>query len=123
MFQTKFVCGALILFFVLAGCTNRTVSVTPQTEALLRAAREGHDDTVRSLLAAKDVDVNATDTNGNTALIEASRFGHDDVVRVLLTSGANVNAKNTEGKTALMYAIQGGHNQVAQLLKQSGARE
>jgi ankyrin repeat protein len=123
-FQAKFVCGALILLMAFGGCANRPQSSrNPQTEALLNAARAGHADTVKSLLAAKDVDVNATDEKGNTALIEAARYGHNDVVRALLIARADSNAKNLEGKTALMYAVQGGHDEVAQLLKQSGAKE
>jgi ankyrin repeat protein len=115
----------LILLIAFAGGCSRSSPIkrSPETDALLRAAREGKDDTVRALLSSPDVDVNATDDNGSTALIEAARYGHDDVVMALLARGADVKAKDRDGKTALMLAIQGGHDEVVRLLKQAGASE
>src|SRR3982751_1269039 len=102
----------LILLIALAsGCSRSPLTKrSPETDALLRAARAGKDDTVSALLSSPDVNVNATDENGSTALIEAARYGHDDVVRALLTGGADVKAKDRDGKTALMLAVQGGHD-------------
>ena len=116
---------ALILLVALSGGCSRSslIKRSPETDALLRAAREGHDETVRTLLASPNVDVNATDERGSTALIEAARFGHDEVVRALLADSADVKAKDREGKTALMLAAQGGHDEVVQLLKRAGATE
>lgn len=110
---------------MLAGCSEggRPVARSPESDALLRAAREGHADTVRTLLASPNADVNATDERGSTALIEAARYGHDEVVRVLLARGANVRARDRDGKTALMLAAQGGHDMVVQQLRQAGAVE
>ena len=115
----------LILLIALAsGCSRSPLTRrSPETDALLRAAREGKDDTVKSLLSSPNVNVNATDDNGSTALIEAARYGHDDVVQVLLTHGADVKAKDKDSKTALMLAVQGGHDEVVRLLKQAGAVE
>jgi ankyrin repeat protein len=115
----------LILLIAFAGGCSRNPQIrhSPETDTLLRAAREGKDDTVKALLSSPDVDVNATDENGSTALIEAARYGHDDVVRALLAHGADVKAKDRAGKTALMLAVQGGHDAVVRLLKQAGAVE
>ena len=115
----------LILLITFAnGCSRSPLTKrSPETDALLRAAREGKDDTVKSLLSSPNVDVNATDDNGSTALIEAARFGHDDVVQALLARGADVKAKDRDSKTALMLAVQGGHDEVVRLLKQAGAVE
>ena len=116
---------ALILLIAFAGGCSRSPQIkrSPETDALLRASREGKDDTVKALLSSPNVDVNATDDNGSTALIEAARFGHDDVVQALLARGADVKAKDKDNKTALMLAVQGGHDEVVRLLKQAGAVE
>jgi hypothetical protein len=76
----------LSLLFSIAGCgVARRATRSPETDALLRAARAGNADTVKSLLASPNVDVNGKDEQGNTSLIEAARFGHDEVVTALLT--------------------------------------
>jgi ankyrin repeat protein len=104
------------------GCNAaKRATTTPETDALLRAARTGNADTVRSLLASPNVDVNGVDADGNTPLIEASRFGHDEVVTALLLAKADVNAKTRDGKTALMLAAEGGHDEVVRLLTQAGS--
>lgn len=114
-----FLIGALAVCIV--GCnTARQPTTTPETEALLRAARSGNADTVKTLLASSNVDVNGVDADGNTALIEAARFGHDDVVSALLIARADVNAKNKAGKTALQLASEGGHDETVRLLTQAG---
>ena len=105
-----------------AGCgVVQRATRTPETDALLRAARAGNADTVKVLLVSPNVDVNARDEHGNTPLIEAARFGHDEVVAALLTAKADVKAKNDEGKTALMLAAEGGHDETVRVLTQAGA--
>ena len=112
----------LSLLVLIAGCSAaRRAARTPETDALLRAARAGNADTVRSLLASPNVDVNGRDEQGNTSLIEAARFGHDEVVTALVTAKADVNAKNDEGKTALMLAAEGGHDETVRVLTFAGA--
>lgn len=114
----------LALLAVLAGCSEvKQVTRSPETDALLQAARGGHADTVKSLLAGGKADVNGRDEHGNTPLIEAARAGHDDVVQALLVSRADLRAKNDEGQTALSLAARGGHDEVVRLLKQAGAAE
>jgi hypothetical protein len=69
---------AVSVVFVIAGCgVAKRATRSPETDALLRAARAGNADTVRTLLASPNVDVNGVDEHGNTPLIEAARFGHD----------------------------------------------
>jgi ankyrin repeat protein len=110
------------LLVIAFGCGRPLrVSRSQETEALLRAASAGNADTVRTILASPNVDVNGVDDQGNTALILAARFGHNEVVRALLLAKADVRVKNKEGKTALMLAAEGGHDQTVAALTQAGA--
>ena len=118
--------GDLVIVFlllsVLVGCSvAKRATRSPETDALLRAASAGNADTVRTLLASPDVDVNGIDDNGNTPLILAARFGHDEVVTTLLIAKADVKTENAEGKTALMLAAEGGHDETVRALTQAGA--
>ena len=109
------------LLVITFGCSSATrLSRTQETEALLRAASAGNADTVRTLLASPNVDVNGVDDQGNTALILAARLGHDEVVRTLLLAKADVRVKNKDGKTALMLAAEGGHDETVAALTQAG---
>ena len=84
----------------LAGCAEarRGGAGAPRPTPCLRAARAGHADTVKSLLAGGKADVNGKDERGNTPLIEAARAGHDDVVQALLVAKADASVKNDEGR-------------------------
>ena len=116
----------LLLALVSAACAGGVTTKetrSPESDALLRAARAGHADTVKTTLAASGADVNVRDEDGSTPLIEAARGGHDDVVQALLVARADVKVKDKRGKTALMYAAEGGHNEIAKLLRQAGAAE
>ena len=106
------------LLFAVHGCgVAKRATRSPETDALLRAASMGNADTVRSILASPNVDVNGIDDHGNTPLIQAARFGHDEVVTALLIARADVNMKNDEGKTALMLAAEGGHDESVRALR------
>jgi ankyrin repeat protein len=114
----------LALLAALASCSEvRRAARSPETDALLQAARTGHSDTVRSLLTGGKADVNGRDERGNTPLIEAARAGHDDVVQALLVARADPSAKNDDGQTALALAARGGHDEVVRLLRQAGSVE
>src|SRR5918994_1712482 len=120
----RIVAPVIVLFvlFVAQGCgVAKRATRSPETDALLRAASAGNADTVRTLLASPNVDVNGIDEHGNTPLIEAARFGHDEVVTALLIAKADVKTKNDDGKTALMLAAEGGHEETVRMLTQAGA--
>ena len=55
--------------------------------ALIEAARYGHNDVVRALLAT-DANIKARDREGKTALMLAIAGGHDEVVKELKQAGA-----------------------------------
>jgi uncharacterized protein len=112
----------LSLLFAMAGCgVAKRATRSPETDALLRAASAGNADTVRTLLASPNVDVNGIDEHGNTPLILAARLGHDEVVTALLIAKADVKQKNDEGKTALILASESGHDETVRALTQAGA--
>ena len=116
-----FLIGTLALG-VFACNSAKRATTSAETDALLRAARFGNADTVKTLLTSPNVDVNGVDADGNTALIEAARFGHDDVVEALLIAKADVSVKNKQGKTALMLASEGGHDDCVRLLTEASPR-
>lgn len=114
----------LALLVALSGCAEaRRTARSPETDALLQAARGGRAETVRSILAGGRADVNGRDERGDMPLIIAARAGHDDVVQALLVARADPNAKNDAGQTALSLTAAGGHDEVIRLLKQAGASQ
>ncbi len=68
---------------------NADVNATDErgSTPLIEAARFGHEDIARILLAA-GADVKAKDKDGKTALMLAVQGDHEDVVRVLNQAGA-----------------------------------
>jgi len=115
----------LAITVLFAGCALpvQQVKLSPEEDALFRAARGGHADTVKEVLKPGRVNINVKDETGRTPLMEAARNGHNDVVRTLLNAGADAKLKDLQGKTALMYASEGGHKESVTLLRQAGATE
>lgn len=94
------------------------------TKEIIRAAKQGELEKVKSLLAADAGLVNATDTDGSTPLHCATWKGHHHVVAFLLASGADVNAQNLNthwGTTPLHAAAHANQATIAQLLIEHGA--
>ena len=92
------------------------------TTVLIRAAQEGQDKRLKSLLNS-GAGVNDSDSNGDTALIKASLNGHKKCLELLLETGADVNISNSEGFTGLMCAAQNGHETCVELLCQNDINE
>lgn len=86
---------------------EKTGSLAGHT-ALIEAARNGHLETVRSLLDS-GADINAHDTQGMTALHHAAKNGHNGTVELLIERGANREVRDRMGKSAGDYASAGGH--------------
>ena len=57
------------------------------------------------LLLQKNLNVNVTNTSGDSVVLHAIRFGNIELVKLLVDSGANVYAINNYEKNALYYAI------------------
>ena len=85
--------------------------------AVMRAAINGHKDTVHVLVKDCGADVDAADNDGSTAVMAAAENGHKDTVHVLVKEfGADVNAADKQGNTALMIALRFGHLNTASCL-------
>lgn len=81
-------------------------------DQLVRAAAQGHLDTVQRLLdgvSRSKVDMRS---GGKTALQVAAHQGHTAIVRLLLHAGASVNASDNDGDTCLHYAAFGNQPEV-----------
>ena len=72
---------------------------------LLYAARDGHLEIARILLASK-ANVNETDANAITPLIMAIVNNRLDVARLLMENGADIHAADWYGRTPLWAAIE-----------------
>ena len=88
--------------------------------ALMYAAREGHDQCVKMLLAA-GADVNGRNGHGQTALMKAADRGHQNCIGMLLNSGANVNTVDNFNRTVLAYSAMNGHVKCVKELIKAGA--
>ena len=74
MLRIRTISIGLLVLFVLQGCgVTKRATRSPETDALLRAARAGNADTVRTLLAPPNVDLIGVNEHGNTPLIENRR--------------------------------------------------
>jgi ankyrin repeat protein len=72
--------------------------------ALLHAARQGHEEAVRALLAG-GADIDQRSADGTPPLLIATINGHFDLAKALLELGADPNSASDAGATALYGAI------------------
>ncbi|SMN20579.1 similar to Saccharomyces cerevisiae YIL112W HOS4 Subunit of the Set3 complex, which is a meiotic-specific repressor of sporulation specific genes that contains deacetylase activity [Maudiozyma saulgeensis] len=87
------------------------------------ACDKGKIDTVKSLLAEGDININDQDNAGNTPLHEAALNGHIDIVKLLVEEGANINMQSYEmfQDTPLIDASANGHLEVVSYLLKNNA--
>ena len=104
----------------LIGQGARTNAMDPWgNTALVIAAREGHQNVARTLLAAR---ANPNMAGGVlTPLAAATLRGQTQMVRLLLGRGALVNASGTNQKSPLQIAVEMNHIETAQVLLGAGA--
>ena len=96
-----------------------TAGSTPRD--ILKAAEKGDVEAVKSALAARPADKEATNRFGRTPLIEAARNGHMNVVDLLLEKGADRDVRNKFGQCAADFAVEKGHWMVYARLDPVGA--
>lgn len=94
--------------------------------ALIAAAHLGHDEVVRTLIAAK-APLDHVNNLGWTALIESIVLGnggkrHTETLRALVKAGANVNLADRSGATPLALARGRGYAEMVKILERAGAR-
>lgn len=93
------------------------------TDKLLVAATNGNAQMVDILVEEKGINVNATDSRGQTALSRAAERGHKDVVQALLKS-PRVDPEQKDkvfNRTPLSWAAGNGHADIVNLLLRAGS--
>lgn len=101
---------ACTIGFALAG-----VAVAGSYDDILNAAEKDDSGQVIDLLK-RGMDVNTTDSTGNTLLIIAARNGNLELLDFLVRNRANLLKKNKYGDSALMAAAFRGHTTVVERL-------
>ena len=79
-----------------------SVTYANQSSAIIQAAENGLADILLLLCKQPDIDINATDEQGETALHKSIRYKHIDCIKILVTAlkPVNRNTRNKLGKTA-----------------------
>jgi len=85
------------------------------------SAKQGRSDDLQELVNMKVVEVNKTDSSGNTALHYACGGNHLACVKILISAKAFVNAKNKVGDTPLHKAAWRGNDEIVSALLTAGA--
>ncbi|KAL6819884.1 hypothetical protein V8C40DRAFT_281209 [Trichoderma camerunense] len=88
------------------------------------AARYGHEDMCKLLLATDQAEIDWKDIFGRSALSLAAEKGHEAVVKRLLDTGqVEINGKDIFSRSALLFAAENGHEAVVKLLLATGQTE
>ncbi|OAL19817.1 hypothetical protein AYO22_09344 [Fonsecaea multimorphosa] len=88
---------------------------------LIDAAKSGDVVLLEGFLNDPGVDVNGSDTNGQSALSYAAENGHEEIVKILLGTGdVEVDSKDDAGITPLSYAAENGHEEIVKMLLDTG---
>uniref|UniRef100_A0AAV2K4Z3 Uncharacterized protein n=1 Tax=Knipowitschia caucasica TaxID=637954 RepID=A0AAV2K4Z3_KNICA len=95
------------------------MSLVDLGKRLLEAARKGHDDEVRNLMA--NGAPFTTDWLGTSPLHLAAQHGHYSTADVLLRAGVSRDARTKVDRTPLHMAASEGHAVIVELLVRSGA--
>jgi uncharacterized protein len=103
------------------GCKATNITSPYQGTALIAAAHLGHDEVVRTLIAAK-APLDHVNNLGWTAVIEAIVLGdggkrHIAVLKALVEAGANVNLPDRSGDTPLTLAKRRGFRELVTILE------
>ena len=108
------------------GGSAQNVTSPYEGTALIAAAHLGHDEVVRTLIAAK-APLDHVNNLGWTAVIESIVLGdggkrHIATLEALVNAGANVNLADRGGRTPLALARGRGYVAMVKILEQAGAK-
>ena len=85
------------------------------------SASRGHAMSLKAILMEKDIEIDATDTNGCSALFYAVTLGHVECTEALIQSGALINRQDMKGRTPAHCAAAKGILKSLKTLKNFGA--
>ena len=108
------------------GCDPRNITSPYRGTALIAAAHLGHEEIVRTLIAA-GAPLDHVNNLGWTALIESIVLGnggkrHTDTLEALVKAGANLNLADRQGVTPLGLAKARGYSAMVRILESAGAK-
>jgi ankyrin repeat protein len=108
------------------GCKAGNITSPYYGTALIAAAHLGHDEVVRTLIAAK-APLDHVNNLGWTAVIESIVLGdggkrHVATLKALVDAGANVNLADRSGETPLTLAKRRGFKDMVAILEKAGGR-
>jgi uncharacterized protein len=111
---------------VAGGCDPRNITSPFHGTALIAAAHLGHEEIVRTLIAA-GAPLDHVNNLGWTALIESIVLGnggkrHTDTLEALVKAGANLNLADRQGVTPLELAKARGYSAMVRILETAGAK-
>jgi ankyrin repeat protein len=108
------------------GCKATNITSPYHGTALIAAAHLGHDEVVRTLIAAK-APLDHVNNLGWTAVIESIVLGdggkrHIATLKALIDAKANINLADGSGATPLALAKRRGYTEMVAMLTAAGAR-
>jgi ankyrin repeat protein len=108
------------------GANAKAITSRYDGTALIAAAHLGHDEVVRTLIAA-GAPLDHVNNLGWTALIESIVLGnggkrHVETLRALVKAGASVNLADRNRVSPLQLARGRGYREMVQILEQAGAK-
>ena len=108
------------------GCKATNITSPYHGTALIAAAHLGHDEVVRTLIAAK-APLDHVNNLGWTAVIESIVLGdggkrHIATLKALIDAKANINLADSAGATPLTLAKRRGYTEMVAMLTAAGGR-
>ena len=100
--------------------SNKDLQSGEKMTALIAAARKGHLETVK-LLLAEGANIDLQSDEQSPALHAAARNGRYKIVELLPSKGADIHAQHIDQGSALHAAVRNGHLKTVELLLTKGA--